>query len=172
MRTLVALAAFCFVASVLLSYAGKRDAFIFAGCGLILALWAPVVTSRSGVSAKDVISLCRCLQLRRRSQKPVRTSDRFRQQASSPMCTWSVDSRRMLRSCFGHMSCLPVGCGCPQETSYRPAFRNRSIWWFAVFKRHSRIRSIIGPESNAVLVGIRGKCVCEGLRVNQQRLSL
>jgi hypothetical protein len=63
---LFALSTFCIGASFWLSIAEKRNALPFIVCGFILALWAPVVTSRAGVSAKDVVAVLRCLRRGRR----------------------------------------------------------------------------------------------------------
>lgn len=63
---LLFLSLLCFTASFLLAIGGKDNALPFSIFGFILALWATAVTSRTGVSAKDVIALCQLLRSRGR----------------------------------------------------------------------------------------------------------
>jgi len=63
---LLGLSGLCFVAAFWLSVASKNNALAFAGCGLLLALWAPVVTSPSGVSPRDVVALVTSIRKGRR----------------------------------------------------------------------------------------------------------
>jgi len=85
------------------------------------------------------------------------------------VCRFQADAQILFRT---YVLASPLDVDVHKKRATVGPFVTEVFGWFAVLKRHSRIRSIIGPESNAVLVGIRGKCVCEGLRVNQQRLSL
>jgi hypothetical protein len=56
----------CFIAAFILALAGKVSALAFTGSGLVLALWASVVASPSGVAARDIVDLIRQAKFRRR----------------------------------------------------------------------------------------------------------